>query len=240
MIRAVTLDYWDTLVDDRVLQGERLAMRHEAIRTLLHEYERALAPDELNEIYHQAGVEALRWWREEHRGYTTEERIRWMLSLVDVQPPRDCRHLARAVALVDDALVHHPPRLFPGARELLESLSTRVRLAIVSDTGFASGQGQDRLLEHHGVRRYFAATIYSMDVGHAKPRPEPFRAALDALGAEPHDVVHVGDIEQTDVKGALAAGMRAVRLDLVRDGGESAAEYVARSYEELLAYLAGD
>jgi FMN phosphatase YigB (HAD superfamily) len=77
-----------------------------------------------------------------------------------------------------------------------------------------------------------------MDVGHAKPRPEPFCAAVAALGvASPGEVIHVGDIERTDVGGALAAGLRAIRLDLVRPGGPTAAEFVARSHEELVEYL---
>ena len=79
-----------------------------------------------------------------------------------------------------------------------------------------------------------------MDVCHAKPRPEIFRSAVETLGIPPHEVVHIGDNERTDVRGALAAGFRAVRLDVVRGGGPSEAEYVARSYEELTDYLMTD
>ena len=50
-------------------------------------------------------------------------------------------------------------------------LSRRFTLAIISDTGFASGRAQDRLLEKDAARNFFSTTIYSMDVGHAKPRP---------------------------------------------------------------------
>jgi len=107
----------------------------------------------------------------------------------------------------------------------------------VSDTGFASGRAQDRLLAQDGLLQYFAATIYSMDVGHSKPRPEPFQRALETLGASPNEAIHVGDIERTDIAGALAAGMRAVRIDVMRPGGSSAAEHVATSYEDLVAYL---
>ena len=39
------------------------------------------------------------------------------------------------------------------------------------------------------------------------------------------------------MRGALDAGMRAVRLDVVRSGGPSEAEFVAKSYEELVGYL---
>ena len=53
----------------------------------------------------------------------------------------------------------------------------------------------------------------------------------------PGEILHIGDNERTDVRGALAAGFRAIRLDVVRDGGPSEAEFVARSFEELSAYL---
>jgi HAD superfamily hydrolase (TIGR01509 family) len=124
-----------------------------------------------------------------------------------------------------------------GAWQTLRTLSRQLVLAVISDTGFASGRAQDRLLEKDGARDFFAATIYSMDVGHAKPRPEIFRAAVETLGLAPEQILHVGDNERTDVRGALDAGMRAVRLDIVRAGGPSEAEFVARSYEELVDYL---
>jgi FMN phosphatase YigB (HAD superfamily) len=50
-------------------------------------------------------------------------------------------------------------------------------------------------------------------------------------------VLHVGDNERTDVGGALAMGMRAVRLDALRDSGETRSERVAKSLDDLVAYL---
>ena len=83
----------------------------------------------------------------------------------------------------------------------------------------------------------FAVTVYSMDVGHAKPRREPFDAAVNALGVAASNVVHVGDDERTDIRGALGAGLRAVRVDIARSSGPSVAEFVARSHAELAEYL---
>ena len=88
-IRAVTLDYWNTLVDDIEEEGERKTMRRDAIRALLEAYDYAVDASELHDLYSRAGREAVRWWADEHRGYTTEQRIRWMLSGVDVSPPED-------------------------------------------------------------------------------------------------------------------------------------------------------
>jgi putative hydrolase of the HAD superfamily len=51
-------------------------------------------------------------------------------------------------------------------------------------------------------------------VGVAKPDPEIFRIALDALGVPASgSVLHVGDSLRYDVTGALAAGLRPVHLD---------------------------
>ena len=127
--------------------------------------------------------------------------------------------------------------MFPGAWQTLKTMQRRYKLAVISDTGFASGRAQDRLLEKDAARDFFTATIYSMDVGHAKPRPEIFAAAVEALGIEPGEILHIGDNERTDVRGALDAGFRAIRLDVSRTRGPSEAEFVARSFEELSGYL---
>jgi FMN phosphatase YigB (HAD superfamily) len=236
MLRAVTFDYWDTLYEGGALP-ERVALRRTAVGALLGAYGRAMPDEQLRALYEASGQEAERWWREEHRGYTTDERLRWILERAAVTPRQNCEHVTAAVDAVDNALLMLPPAMLSGAWQMLRSLSRHYRLAVISDTGFASGRAQDRLLEKDAARDFFAATIYSMDVGHATPRPELFAAAVSTLGIEPAEILHIGDNERTDVRGALAAGFRAIRLDVVRSGGPSAAEFVARSYDELTRYL---
>jgi FMN phosphatase YigB (HAD superfamily) len=249
VIRAITLDFWDTLYDGGNLP-ERLALRQQAIAILLGAYGLELQEHDVSRLYAESARAADRWWREEHRGYTTAERLQWLIERAGGRPRPDCEHIATACDAVDEALLRYPPPLLPGAADGVRLLAARFPLAIVSDTGFASGRAQDGLLEQDGLLGLFTATVYSMDVGHAKPRPEPFLAAVTALGADsPDQVLHVGDNERTDVGGALAAGLRAIRLDVVRRGGWSAvedaaqrddgsvAEFVATSFEELVAYI---
>jgi putative hydrolase of the HAD superfamily len=238
MIRAITFDYWDTLYEGGALP-ERVALRRTAVGALLGAYGRQLPEEQLRALYEASGREAERWWSEEQRGYSTQERLRWILERAAVQPSDNCRHVAAAVDAVDNALLMLPPAMLPGAWQMLRTLSRRFTLAVISDTGFASGRAQDRLLEKDGARKFFAATIYSMDIGHAKPRPEIFSAAVETLGVAPNEIIHVGDNERTDVRGALAAGFRAIRLDVVRQGGPSEGEFVARSFEELTGYVGG-
>jgi putative hydrolase of the HAD superfamily len=236
VLRALTFDYWDTLYEGGALP-ERVAMRRTAVGALLGAYGRALPEAQLRALYEESGREAERWWSEEHRGYTTNDRLRWILERASLTPREPCEHVATAADAVDNALLMLPPAMLAGAWQMLRALRRHFTLAIVSDTGFASGRAQDRLLEKDAARAFFASTIYSMDVGHAKPRPEIFAAAVDTLGVAPNEILHVGDNERTDVRGALAAGFRAVRLDVVKHGGPSEAEFVARSFEELTEYL---
>lgn len=236
MLRAVTLDFWDTLYSGAV-EPVRVQQRRGILERLVAALGRDVDPDAFTQLYRASAAEAERWWRDEHRGYTTADRIRWLLGQLGIERPANCALVAEAVEAVDATLTAIPPALLPGAREALAALGERYRLAVVSDTGFASGRAQDRLLEQDGVRRHFVATVYSMDVGWAKPRPEPFRTALRALGVAPHEALHVGNIERTDVAGALGVGMRAIRLDAVRSGGPSAAEHVAESLTALATHL---
>jgi putative hydrolase of the HAD superfamily len=218
----------------------RAQIRRAAVGALLEAVGRPLGESELHALYREAGAEADRWWREEHRGYTADDRIRWMLRRLGIERPPDCEHVARAVSAVDHALLELPPPLLEGTAEAVRRLAARFPLAIVSDTGFASGDAQDRLLERDGLLGHFAVRVYSCDIGHAKPRAEPFLAAADRIGIAPSEMLHIGDIERTDVRGALAAGLRAIRLDIVRDSGPSAAELVATRWSDVVAHLAGD
>lgn len=238
MLRALTFDYWDTLYEGGA-RPERVALRRTAVGALLGAYGRNLPEPQLRALYDESGREAERWWSEEHRGYRTDDRLRWILERAALTPREGCAHVATAADAVDNALLMLPPAMLVGAWQMLRTLSSHFTLAIISDTGFASGRAQDRLLEKDAARSFFASTIYSMDVGHAKPRAEIFEAAVNELGIAPAEILHIGDNERTDVRGALAAGFRAIRLDVVRDSGPSEAEFVARSFEDLATYLMG-
>jgi putative hydrolase of the HAD superfamily len=236
MLRALTFDYWDTLYEGGALP-ERVALRRTAVGALLGAYGRALPDEQLRVLYEESGREAERWWSEEQRGYSTNDRLRWILERASVAPREGCEHVAAAADAVDNALLMLPPAMLAGAWQTLRTLHRHFTLAVISDTGFASGRAQDRLLEKDGARGFFSSTIYSMDVGHAKPRPEIFATAVETLGVPAGEILHIGDNERTDVRGALAAGFRAIRLDVVRQGGPSEAEFVARSFSELTDYL---
>jgi putative hydrolase of the HAD superfamily len=100
-------------------------------------------------------------------------------------------------------------RVLPGTGELLQDLRKRYRLAVISN----SDGGMAKLLDSRGLGQCFEAVIDSGNVGHEKPAPEIFRAALEALAVAPKHSVYIGDIYSVDYLGARNAGMHAILMD---------------------------
>lgn len=67
----------------------------------------------------------------------------------------------------------------------------------------------------HGLRvaSRFDSVIISSRVGHAKPAPEIFHAALNLHGLKAEEAIHIGDSPDKDAAGAERAGLTAVLLD---------------------------
>lgn len=70
--------------------------------------------------------------------------------------------------------------------------------------------------ERCGLAGVFRVCVYSQEEGVSKPDPRLFEIALERVGIEPAEALHVGDSLESDVAGARAAGLRAVWLN--RDG----------------------
>ena len=78
------------------------------------------------------------------------------------------------------------------------------RLAVISNW-------DDRLcplLESLELAHEFEVILVSAEVGQAKPAPEIFQAAAEALQLPPEQILHVGDSENEDHHGAQAAGFQ--------------------------------
>ena len=64
-----------------------------------------------------------------------------------------------------------------------------------------------------GLGDYFKAALSASVFGVGKPDPRIFHAAADAVGVQPHEVLHIGDDASLDVLGGIAAGMQTVWLN---------------------------
>ena len=100
-------------------------------------------------------------------------------------------------------------QVVPGTREILERLRRRFRLGVISNSDGTIGQA----LERAGLADCFESVTDSSHVGHEKPDPRIFQAALDSLQVGCEQSIYVGDIYSVDFLGARSAGMSAILMD---------------------------
>lgn len=168
-----------------------------------------------------------RIWQDEHRTLPTAERVSTILNHLDVAVSAPV--LATIVARFEEGILEHPPVLIAGAREALSSLAQRYRLGIISDVGFSPGRVLKQVLADNDLLDAFDSLVFSDEAGRAKPHIEVFERTARSLSAEHGAMVHVGDLERTDIIGAKQAGYRAIRftgITPMEEGETTIADFV--------------
>jgi 2-haloalkanoic acid dehalogenase type II len=99
-------------------------------------------------------------------------------------------------------------RILPHHAAVLSGLRAHRALGLVSN--FSHTPTALDVLRDAGLHDQLDPIVISEQVGIRKPHPEIFRAALERLGLQPGEVVHVGDDLLADVRGAGELGMRTV------------------------------
>ena len=97
----------------------------------------------------------------------------------------------------------------PGTREILQGLKNKYRIAVISN---ADGKIAD-VLGRCGIADLFETITDSGLVGHEKPHPAIFDAALRSLNVSPAESLYIGDVYSVDYLGATRSGMEAILFD---------------------------
>ena len=237
MIRAITLDFWNTLMNDFHLPA-RDELRAARLLEIIgpHGY----APDE----YEIEAAFAKAWrhfdsvWYKKSRTPTTAESTAVILRSLRVKLPDEARQ--RVVTMLEEITLEHPPRLVPGVAETLPMLAERYELAVVCDAAMTPGRILRRVLAGYGLEQCFSAFFFSDEHNWSKPDRRAFLTPLAALGVAPGEAVHVGDIQRTDIAGAQAAGLKALLFVGINpaDRQTSSADAVVTRFADLPAAIA--
>lgn len=211
---AVTFDYWNTLVYEERghLRGRRLGAWAGLLEEAGFATERTLLESRYDDVWRR---HVTAWTANQQ--YRAAEAAEHLLESLGFEVP-----LAVRGTLVDaftDAGTEAELHLVEGVEAALRRLAAAgLRLGIICDVGFTASTVLREHLERHGVLDLFDAWSFSDEVGHYKPSPVMFRHALDQLGGvEPARAAHVGDIRRTDIAGARAMGMLAIRYTGISD-----------------------
>lgn len=147
----------------------------------------------------EAGLGVLREWIPDYRIES------WRRALGDM----GIDDTALAHEMADFFLADRRERhvVFPESRAVLESLRSRVKLAMITN---GASDIQRNKIEGSGLAEYFDTILVSGEEGFGKPRPEIFRLAIDRLDVDEAAAVMIGDSLARDVAGAAAVGIKTV------------------------------
>ncbi len=204
MLQGITFDFWGTLAQD---SGEftsplRLGM--------LAHYLPGRSLAEIKAAYDHAWK---RFLGELDRGLGLSPSAMVCMTLDALQtalPPPDLDAVTRGW---EESILHHPPALLPGALEVLAEVRRRgLWVGLISDTGVTPGRVTREFLRRHDALRMFDVLTFSNELGISKACPQTFRQTVRAMGLEPHQVAHLGDQPQGELRGARAAGVHPLLL----------------------------
>ena len=222
MIKAVTFDLWDTLVqddsDERARATRGLRSKKQERRYLLWQALNAIQPIDRERVelaYDVADAAFNHVWRDQHVTWTIGERLRVVLNGLGRNLPDTA--FAEVVKAHEEMEVTIPPDTIEGVAHALANLANRYKLCVVSDAIVTPARGLRALLRLHDLERYFSGFAFSDEIGHSKPHRAIFESAAQQLGVRFEEMVHVGDRDHNDVKGPQALGMKAVLFIATRD-----------------------
>ena len=126
--------------------------------------------------------------------------------------------------------------LLPGAEELVRYLAKKYPLTVVTN-GFVEVQYEK--FDKSGLRDSFAHIVLSEEVGCQKPNPRIFEEALRMNGLQAEEVVMIGDSWNSDIQGAINAGIDQIWIRKSQDPlpeGQTAT-YLVQSLSEVMEIL---
>jgi putative hydrolase of the HAD superfamily len=243
-VRAVTIDFWGTLTLESPIGDERYETRRlSGLAAVLREQGLTFSAAHLAQAYARSGEFLTKLWSAGVDVPVTDAVFEIVRALDPALPARITPEtLAALVDAYTRPILLVPPTLDRGARPALTTLrDAGMRLAIVSNTMRTPGTTLRALLAKFDLLDCFDFLVFSDELRVRKPRPEIFRAALEALDADPATTVHVGDDPVLDVRGARMIGLKSIQVvgqTAARGSGADAADSCIARLDELPAAVA--
>lgn len=240
-LKVVTVDFWNTIFDS----SNGIERNEHRLKTLRSAFE-TLGLEITEELYQKSMQDAWEYfngiWKNEQRTLSTYESVMFFWNYFEA--PKNKKLISKVVRTFENSILDFPPNLLDGAKEVIEKLSRKYQLGIISDTGFSPGSVLRQLMKRFSILEYFTTFSFSNETGVAKPHPKAYLKILNEMDCSPKNAVHIGDIEETDIDGAKNLNMKAIRLianhlDFLNEESEfhTKADFVATSWHEILRII---
>ncbi|MCS7120407.1 MAG: HAD family hydrolase [Nitrososphaerota archaeon] len=237
LIKAVTFDLWNTLLEEKDYWPDRARYLQQMLKCINQPRTEEVIKEAYNKV--QEYIRMIDQ-TEDHRFVPIEDRIELFIRNLSLELSPELKWAVKKH--LTEVAAKNPPPLVKDAGDVLRILRNKYRLGIISDSGLTPGSILRKVLEDHGILPLLDVTVFSDEVGYNKPHKAMFDKALNNLQVRPDEAVHVGDLLHKDIVGARKAGMKAIWYNPKREKNLSEVEFdfevhrlidVVRAIEEL-------
>lgn len=229
--QMVSVDFWNTLVDPSEGGDERYNARLTAIREVASQNgKNDLEEEQVANTFEQVSEHFSKIWLQDHVTPKPDMLTKKLLNHLGIKANNgDVEDLSNRIQF---SLLEGPPAVAPNAADVLEQLSKKYCLIIISDTMYTPGKVLRKYLEEKELSGFFSGYIFSDEMGFSKPDTRAFNEALKIAGSEPATSFHIGDLEHTDIAGAKASDMKAILYTGLGtdEPEETAADYICADW----------
>jgi putative hydrolase of the HAD superfamily len=210
MIKLVTIDLWETLIQDG-LEGdgekERDLVRIDFILKTLN-LDQSYYPKLLS--FFDELLEAIRNPSKENEwSLMPETQLDYLVNKLGIEVEK--KDFDKILKFYTECILDHPPTFTePDIPKVLESIKKKYKLALISNTGRTPGRSLLKLLKELKIKKYFDFFAFSDELLIRKPDPRIFEIVCSKLNATPEETVHIGDSYKMDFLGANAAGIHPI------------------------------
>lgn len=236
MIKVISLDFWNTIVDTSNSETRR-QLRLNRFYDLCRIYR----PEIVKKDIENAIKNSIFWfetiWENEHRTVLSEDIINYILNELNFIPSEKDFDLTKRI--FECGVLEAEPELAPEIETALAKLSSKFQIGIISDTHFSPGKVLRQLLEQKNMLHYFSAYSFSDEQGVSKPHPKMYQNIMSELGCGPQEMIHIGDMNRTDISGAKNLGISSILYTGInsQDSNTFTADFEANSWSEIEAIL---
>lgn len=235
MTYGISFDFWNTLYgngDETQRQNLRCKYFHKILSTYAD-----ISKDAVENLLISSSKMFINEWTNNYRTPNVPERILYMCKQAGVE--LSTKDLTRAADYFGSVINLVPPLRIPFINRLIPVLAGRFPLAIISDTGYIRGNRIREFLKNELLLSFFKSHVFSDEHAYCKPHPFVFDLTCQQLNIPRNQLIHIGDLEHTDVQGIKNIGGISIKFTgLNRTAAiDSQADYVIHDYKELPGIL---
>ncbi len=227
-VRAITFDFWCTLFRDANSEPRQ------KLRIQTFADASGVPADKVEDALRYVWGEFTRCHREDQRTLGADDAVRMTAERLGAELAQEV--VDRLAVAFATAILQYPPVPIEGALDAVQAASFRWPVGLISDSGVSPGTALRVLLDRHGFTSWFDTMTFSDELGVSKPQALMFETTATRLGVAPHEILHIGDLEHTDIVGIRAVGGKAAlfRGDNGHAHKSTNADYTLQTWEDFL------